>query len=85
MGPHTGIAEDPWAGVLGPAVIAPSTRLSGNAPPFRAASIVKSVGGLFKADATGPSPFAEDPWQEAQCARYKSFEACIVWFVGSIA
>src|SRR5882724_6091120 len=76
IGPQTGMTAEPCAGMRGPAVIAPSTFISGNWPLFRAASVVKSDGVVFNALAAGPSPLPEGPWQEAQCARNNSFAVC---------
>src|SRR5579864_2629012 len=66
IGPQTGIVVEPCAGTLGPALIACMTLNEGNCPLLRAARVVRSAGGIFIAEAAGPSPLAETPWQVAQ-------------------
>ena len=66
IGPHVGISCEPCAGMFPPALIACTTPDSGNRPPFRTSSMVKSVGGTFKAGAVGPFPLPDWPWHAAQ-------------------
>jgi hypothetical protein len=45
------------------------TRETGKTPLFASESLVKSDGGGLSDFATGPSPFPDTPWQEAQDRR----------------
>src|ERR1700686_2558712 len=69
IGPQTGIVSEPCAGTLGPALIACMTLNEGNCPLLCAASVVRSAGGIFNAEATGPLPLAEMPWHAAQYSK----------------
>jgi hypothetical protein len=64
--PHTGISRVPWTNLsILPSMIS-WTRETGKTPLFASESLVKSDGRGLSDFATGPSPFPDTPWQEAQ-------------------
>ena len=57
MGPQTGMSEEPCAGAsVRPWVTSSRTSSGENWPPLRAASIVRSAGGMLSDGAIGPLP-----------------------------
>src|SRR5579863_2695260 len=54
-GPHTGISCVPWEGGEACPRRIDATCAEGYLPPFFCASMVRSGGGVFKAEAAGPS------------------------------
>jgi hypothetical protein len=67
--PHTGISRVPWTSLSILPSITSWTRETGKTPLFASESLVKSDGGELSDFATGPSPFPDTPWQEAQDRR----------------
>src|SRR6516164_10920362 len=67
--PHTGISRVPWTNLSTLPSITSWTRKMGKTPLFASESLVKSDGGELSDFATGPSPFPDTPWQEAQDRR----------------
>src|SRR5262245_11099556 len=67
--PHTGISRVPWTNLSILPSITSWTRETGKTPLFASESLVKSDGGGLSDFATGPSPFPDAPWQEAQDRR----------------
>jgi hypothetical protein len=67
--PHTGISRVPWTNLSILPSITSWTRETGKTPLFASESLVKSDGGELSDFATGPSPFPDTPWQEAQDRR----------------
>ncbi len=67
--PHTGISRVPWTNLSILPSITSWTRETGKTPLFASESLVKSDGGGLSDFATGPSPFPDTPWQEAQDRR----------------
>jgi len=67
--PHTGISRVPWTNLSILPSITSWTRETGKTPLFAFESLVKSDGGELSDFATGPSPFPDTPWQEAQDRR----------------
>jgi hypothetical protein len=65
-GPQTGMSEFPCGGFFTPFRSTSSTYESGNCPPWRWASVVKSGGGVLSSVANGPWPFKSIPWHAAQ-------------------
>jgi hypothetical protein len=64
--PHTGISRVPWTNLSILPSITSWTRETGKTPLFASESLVKSDGRGLSDFATGPSPFPDTPWQEAQ-------------------
>jgi hypothetical protein len=67
--PHTGISRVPWTNLSSLPSITSWTRETGKTPLFLSESLVKSDGEELSDFATGPSPFPDTPWQEAQDRR----------------
>jgi hypothetical protein len=59
----------PWTNLSILPSITSWTRETGKTPLFASESLVKSDGGELSDFATGPSPFPDTPWQEAQDRR----------------
>ena len=89
--PHTGISRVPWTNLSILPSITSWTREKGKTPLFASESRVKSDGGRLSDFATGPSPFPDAPWHEAQDRinslrpRFSSCCACRTSIVAIIA
>src|SRR5919109_806730 len=70
--PQIGISAVPCAGRFRSPTIELYTWSAGYLPLFFLASVVRSLGAVFRAVAAGPSPLALVPWQAAQWFMYIS-------------
>ena len=68
--PHVGISGVPCAGITTPFRSTSSKYFSGNFPPWRFASVVRSGGTSLNGGGAGPFPFRSFPWHTAQSCLY---------------